>query len=167
MLAQSVALYFIVGILLYAIGSLSPKAREGFREVRGAKSLFFVSLGMAVGVFLWPLVLVYFGVRISALKRFPLKRVEEKAYGPIVGGYATVVPMEVRPPQPRVLVGEIPCPTCELPARLYKGDWRSCGFLRMECDSGHWADIGIRSSYISEKLRNKILAEQDPDLPVL
>lgn len=62
-LEHSVALYFAIGILLYAIGSLSPDAQEMFEKARkrGGSVMLSVSVGMLVGVVFWPLALAIYG----------------------------------------------------------------------------------------------------------
>lgn len=47
------------------------------------------------------------------------------------------------------------CPRCGGPAKLYDGDLRSRGWLRVECEDGHWGDLGPESDLIPEAHRTK------------
>lgn len=63
------------------------------------------------------------------------------------------IPLEPPADEPRELVCEMQCPTCQGPAKLYRGDPRSAPWLRVECDAGHWGDLGPESALIPEAHR--------------
>lgn len=70
-LEHSVALYFAIGILLYAIGSLSPDAHQMFEKARkrGGPAMLCISIGMVIGVVFWPVALAIYGMRTAAKAR--------------------------------------------------------------------------------------------------
>lgn len=185
-----VAFYIVIGILIYLIGSFSPDAQKTFDDAvrRGPGSIALVSLGMVVGVILWPIVLMSVGIKAAikartkcemcgrrgvgrncprcrelvgqearkelAQLREKLDHLEQKA---VAGEVAYAVPYIPIEPPPRRFVCEMPCPTCNGHAVLYEGDYRCPGLLRVECDAGHWGDLGPESILIPEPHRRSDL----------
>ncbi len=72
-----------------------------------------------------------------------------------VAGVAYTVPYVPVEPPPRYFVCEMPCPRCSGHAVLYAKDYRCPGLLRVECDAGHFGDLGTESVLIPETHRRK------------
>lgn len=63
----------------------------------------------------------------------------------------------------RIDLGPMGCVRCGGPGRLYASDPLAHGWLRHECEAGHWADLAPASIYIPEVIFTK-LQQMNPSL---
>ncbi len=62
---------------------------------------------------------------------------EERPIGDMAEWASSITPEMI---ERRVAVGWTSCMQCGARARMYRGDPRARGWLRVECPNGHWYD---------------------------
>lgn len=178
-----IGLYVAIGVVLLALGFLHPSHQESLDKARrvGPRAMAPFAFGMVLGIIFWPVVLVWLGLLtakkarsvcgmcgrrgggkqcedckslvVREAKRDLARLQHEMQSLEDDGRTAYAVPYVPVEPPPRYFVCEMLCPTCGGHAVLYDGDYRCPGLLRIECDAGHFGDLGPESTLIPEKHR--------------